>query len=334
MKKKWHVGIKLVFILAVILGIASASSVRADLGLQQNPYKSHVEYGQAEMTPWSKAVGEVFTATQVDSFDFSYSAPQSMIFRVGYDTTRVEALSVKCETEWGCHKSQVNPDSIGWGHKPAVIVCIDVPNGSYGISPDFVRLFTVTFRAKEQLNDGEGWWLSTQAYIAPGTCTSNPTAEGFMTNLIDGSGSCDGEWRACDRGADPGISEYIGFGPPNVQGDDNGDQGTQSGSQGTGTVNIGNASTSSSGGAVAQTPAPEPLPLPAPAPQGETDTQPKIEPSPFFDGKEYKKQSDPDTAVAGVSTRRSVVENSWPYIASGIGFIVLVGGVIVWRRWL
>lgn len=330
MGKKMRISIQLGLCATVVVVVALIDSVHADTELQQNMYKSYTDYGQAEMNPWTKATGDVFTATQVDRFNFSYSSPQSMIFRVGYDTTRVEALSIKCETVWGCYKSQVNLDSEYYGHKPAAMVCIDVPNGNYAQSD--IRLFAITLRAKQPLDTRGGWWLSTQAYVAPGTCVSNPTAEGFARNSIDGSSSCGGIWQACDTGADPGISEYVGFGPPNNQGDDRGDQGTVSGNEGSGAVNIGNASTGSGGGAVAQAPAPVPLPLPAPAPQGDAEDQPKIEPSPFFDGKEYKKQSDPDTAVAGVSTRRDAAQSIWTYIGGGLGLVALVGGVIVWRR--
>lgn len=79
---------------------------------------------------------------------------------------------------------------------------------------------------------------------------------------------------------------------------------------------------------VATTISPQPNPVPTPTAQGTQTEPPVVQPSPFYDGKEYTRDSAPDS-LASVTVHHS--NGTWWYILSGM-IIVGVAGFIYWRR--
>lgn len=286
--------------------------------LTQNSYKSSFDYGQISAGTFSQPAGAVFTGRMISEFNFNNTAPQHMVFRIGYLTSRVQALTVTCLTDWGCYKSTAG-DKFG-RNNPHVAVCIDVPNGHY---PETTQLFSIQFKAVTALNDSNTWWTS-DSIIAPNTCQANPNSDGFVVNQIDGSGVCGGQFEPCDYGPNPGGETYTGFGP---RGNTVGPEGT--GPEGSGAGPGLNGSGGGSSGATANIQSNQSNPLPASSLQGD-EKQPILEPSPFFDGKNYQPGS-VGSLVKSASLKDSVVGRGWLYLL--LIAVAVIGALALYWYW-
>lgn len=109
---------------------------------------------------------------------------------------------------------------------------------------------------------------------------------------------------------------------------DGGDGGTGAGSDSKGSSG---GSSSTKNQASTQSPAPNPVPISSS--QGDQSNQPKVEPSPFYDGKQYEAGSDGDTQETSIlaSAGHQAVK-SWPLVTVLLGLVV-VGGGLYWRFW-
>jgi hypothetical protein len=287
--------------------------------LTEHTYTTQFDYGQISGPGFSQPAGAEFEATMYGQFNFNNTSPQHSIFRVGYLTSRVQALSVTCLQEWGCHKSNAMP---GFRNRPHIAVCMDVPNGRF---PERTPLFKIRFKAVTPLNENNTWWTSDSA-VAPGTCLSNPNSDGLRVNTVDGSGVCGGAFEACDNGPNPGGETYIGFGP----------RGTTTGPDGSGPEGSGpgpgpSGRSGGSAGSTAKTQANQPNPIPDASAQGE-EKQPEIEPSPFFDGKQYEPGSDSTSSINSVASASRQILGNWPYILVAFAMIGAGVGYWLWRQ--
>lgn len=284
----------------------------------QNGYAPIFDYGQRDGSFYQPS-GSVFSGTMLMQTNYSHIQPQQTIIHLGYDSTRVEITSVKCLTQWGCYASQIDNETYLYSkHRPYVNVCINIPSGTSPVS----QLFSVTFKAKSILGETSNWWDSSFGE-APGSCESNPRALNFIKNMLGGSGVCDGPFDPCDRGPGPGNLNYEGFGSA-------GQAGTQAQSNGqSNTVSNGQGGSSSANSIVTKVNN-QPLPVPTSSPQGDTPDKPKVEPSPFFDGKEYGKESEP-TQAASFGLLGNSINYRWILFVLTFTVLVLAGGFI-WVR--
>jgi len=288
--------------------------------LTQNTYKSRFDYGQISGGGFSQPAGGTFSGVMRSAFGFNNTSVQHMVYRVGYLTNRVQVVSVTCLTDWGCHKSTAG-ERFG-RNKPHIAVCIDVPNGYF---PETTQLFSVQFKAVTALNEANNWW-TTDSIIAPDSCQINPNSDGFVINQIDGSGVCGGQFEPCDYGPSPGGEGYIGFGP---RGGGQNETGSNNGNNGTNQGNTGGAG-GGGGGSTANTQANQPNTIPSATAQGE-QKQPEVEPSPFFDGKEYEPGSTA-TRQSAIAKAGATLSASWLYIVAGVVILSAVAGAGYWYK--
>lgn len=68
-----------------------------------------------------------------------------------------------------------------------------------------------------------------------------------------------------------------------------------------------------------------PNPAPSSTKQGDKTKQPTIEPSPFYDGKQYAPGSDPVDQIGVISIAGHKINRSWPYWLGGIALLAIVG---------
>lgn len=83
------------------------------------------------------------------------------------------------------------------------------------------------------------------------------------------------------------------------------------------------------GGSSANKQQEKPNPVPKAASQGETVEPPKPEPSPFFDGKEFKPGSDKDTLAGTIGKAGKKVANTWPIALA----VIILGGITGFGYW-
>ena len=127
---------------------------------------------------------------------------------------------------------------------------------------------------------------------------------------------------SCAYEASPGTSAETGDGAT-------ADSGTDDGNNGTGT---GSGSSAGGGGSSATNQSAEPNPLPADGAQGDETKQPKIEPSPFYDGKLYEPGSDLDDQTFGtISIAGHKFESGLFYLTGGLA-VLGVSGFFGWRH--
>lgn len=282
-KNKYFAILLFALIGTISLFVANAQQP-ASSPVVHNSDASIFDYGQRDGSFYQSA-GSVFNGTMSMKSNYAYTQPQQTIVHLGYDSTRVEVVNVKCLAAFGCYKSLINNDVTFSGHRPYINVCFDYPLGALPVT----ELFSITFRAKVDLGERNNWWTSSFGE-APGSCSSNPSGLNFKYNQAGGSGVCDSSFDPCDRGPGPGDLTYEGFGPAEQKG-------TQS--QGSGQSVTTNATT---GGGGSSTIATKPVEnqtnaVPVSSSQGSNE-EIKIAPSPFIDGKEYAPGNLAETARA------------------------------------
>lgn len=141
-------------------------------------------------------------------------------------------------------------------------------------------------------------------------------------------------------GSEPGIVtvKIQGEGEKTPGGKDKDKQGPGSGSgpsdsSGKSTAQNPSSGGGGGGGSTANKQDDEPNTLPSTSPQGTKDEQPKVEPSPFFDGKLFAIGSDVDTEdIQGISVAGQKFGFGWVYLV-GASVLLAVGGFFGQRRW-
>lgn len=99
------------------------------------------------------------------------------------------------------------------------------------------------------------------------------------------------------------------------------------GNEGTG-QGPGSGSGSGGGGSSANQQGDNPNSVPSSSSQGDNDNT-KLDPSPFFDGKEYARASDPDTLAGTITNTSKKIIRTWPIVLG----ITILGGIAGFGYW-
>lgn len=209
-----------------------------------------------------------------------------------------------------------------------IALCYDLP-ATYATAIDLIYV-EYTSKTSEPLQ-APPYWITSKTIAAPGTCSKNPTATGgTVTARFGGCADVANPYwgtAACDFGYDPSNDSGQGYGIKPGNGQTGLNTGIEGEGQGPG---IG---TGGGGGSSANKQSNRPNNVPTTSAQGDNN-QPDLEPSPFFDGKQYEPGSDPD--LLGVNTTFSIAGHNlkygWAYV---FGLLALVGGggYCVWRKY-
>lgn len=248
----------------------------------------------------------------------STNSPVQLVYAFAYDAAKIEVQTVTCGSSGSCYKSTF--DSLPYTrHGRNLTVCVNIAQTSYS----YVGLFTIAFKRLTPQPYSDSLFVS-RTFLAPGSCTSNPSAQGAQQ--IGGSGGCDGDayggpvW--CDLSASPGSGPgFVGFG----DGAGTGQTplpGTRSSQSPSGTSRPSKARATSR--------STQPNPLQTASSQGEQRQPSTVEPSPFYDGKQYSLGSNEDKQSIKVASLLSKnATNIWLYIVLSV-VIISIGGMAVW----
>lgn len=222
-----------------------------------------------------------------------------------HTTDPTYGLRVLCGLAGTCHKDlsdTVGYDSRGWyggEYKGVQRVCIDIPKSLYGKADQYV----VALQFKPRVANEYG--LKYDFKYRDGPCASSTDDDDVG---IEGDGDVYG------TGAD-------GIGP--------GEAGPDGSTPGRGGNNGLTSGSGGGGGATAKKQNDTPNSIPSSAARGESDDQPELEPSPFYDGKQYDKGSDSDSfAGTARSTGKKLLSN-WYFVLGA----AVIGGIAGWVLW-
>lgn len=246
--------------------------------------------------------------------------PGQAVLMLSFDRSRVQYLGHTCGTVSPCRSNPThNGDLPSYRHHVNAFVCFDVPFNGTGV-PSEQLLLTVHLKALQHLPGPFNVnWLVLVSGSAPGSCATNRDATGVQWG--NGQGGCGGpDIPACDTGSD------VGFGPAPVLGPDpnagvTGPTGNGSGS-GTG-AGGGSGSTANQQSEVQNS-------LPSTALQGD-QKELEVEPSPFFDGKEFKPGSSVVESV-GLIKNGQITLTGWTYILVAVVTVGIAVGAFYWYR--
>lgn len=196
------------------------------------------------------------------------------------------------------------------------VTCINVNPKDFGRQA--VPIITIYYKklaaGKYNLNWRERWYR--------GTCSQPEAYLGWMN-----SGGQTGQIGLDHKGTGQTPGDNNADSSPGSSND------TSSGNSGTGAGQTGeDGAAQNSGANTADQRSELPRPLPASSNQGNKE-QPELEPSPFFDGRQYEPGSKPDSIVTStVSNAGRAVTKNWP-LALGTVAIIGAAGYVAWRRW-
>jgi hypothetical protein len=252
--------------------------------------------------------------------DTSPQTPQQVVIDFRYNPAEARLLSVECITTLGCTRSASPGNGSATGYKTGFVVCIDTPPDTSGANADMYALRLQNLR-DHTVNDyqaaGTLYWWSAQLGTAPGSCASNPTANGVLwtegrgyscnSTRLDANGNVEYTYPPCDSGSDIGNVGFTNFrAASQVSNNENSQFPLNTGQQ---PVNTNSKSTN--GGSTANKQSNQSNTIPSSSSQGTDNPQSEINPSPFYDGKQYDPGSDPD--VLGIDTTFSVAGHNLKY---------------------
>lgn len=233
----------------------------------------------------------------------------------GIYTNRTSYQNYSCGSAGSCQN--MSPGS-GADFK----LCININQAHFGQSG--VNLLSATYRS----NFHGRWWVGADYSWKSGTCGN---VSGFLStggSVGTTLGQCGTVSDVCENAGPQGPT-----GPPGPPGGDNpGDQpGSDTGNddQGDNPGEQQGGSGGSSGGSSANRQSDRQNPIPVSSEQGSQDNQPDLEPTPFFDGKQYAPGSLQDTLAKTTSGVKAKVVKYWPVL---IGILLLLG-VLGWMAW-
>lgn len=170
-------------------------------------------------------------------------------------------------------------------------------------------------------------------YIGPHP--SCGTTLGEDCPVDDGGGGSGGSG---GRGEDSGNEGSGGGGTGSGSGSSGSGSGTTGNGKGSGngsgsSINPINSNSSGGSGPIAQQQSSDSNAVPSTSKQGNTDKQPNIIPSPFYDGKQYEPGSLEDT-FGVVTIGDKAVSKFWVYISLGAVIIIAsgIGGYMWWKK--
>lgn len=284
--------------------------------------------------------GDHFNQKVSGNFTNFTNKVQSGIIVVGSNRSAVKYLGYTCTGKLPCKNVRFSGPLPPSSQYVTTAVCFNIPPSNKS-STGWLSIqdaFTVHYQMLRPWTHNleySTWPIAVWAAAAPGSCETNPTAKGLIYG--GGEGGCGGSaWGPnkpqypCDSGIDPGLA-----GPVNPGGDGKdttGKDSTGRGKDGQG-KDTGTGSGSSGGGSAANRQSDKPTPVSAAGDQGETDRQPELEPSPFFDGQTFAAGSDPDSLTGSIIKTGQAAARNWPWVVGGIAVAGGAGAAYwFWRR--
>lgn len=268
--------------------------------------------------------------TNVWSVNYSESprpspVPWRMILHYTSNRKQVELLGFSCNPN--ICRQMPGIMGQGWQHYPDFVICIDVTQSlreTYQSS--IAGLLTIRLKAKTDMHPVSVTWNEMREGVASGSCDSPLSASDVQWQ--GGSGECFDGGQVPPNYSYPcndGTPLYPGpVNPGNTTPTDTGDAPSGSGNASN------NAASASGGGTSANKQSHNPSTIPSSSPQGNSG-QTDIDPSPFFDGEEFKRGSDPDTLAHTISSAGKKVVRTWPVVLA----VIALGGMagLVYWKW-
>lgn len=247
-----------------------------------------------------------------------------------FDASKYQLVSVDCRTSNGCARSGASMLGHAYSRHPTgFVVCVNLP--PHTDSNPSTPVLDISLRL---LNDyeleGSTYSYSNMRHgIAEGSCAQNPNGIGVVGGGGPGAG-CNETWVKED-----GVTRYGGTAPcgPNQSIGDapfNGFTAISNQSK-TGTTSqaagpSGSSGSGSSGNSAVRV-GNQPSSTPESAQQGQADDS-EVEPSPFYDGREFARGSDQD-GVAGVANEvRKKLSSRWLVVVIAIALGAAAGAVL------
>ena len=235
--------------------------------------------------------------------------------------------------DFGGTSSPSSMDDFAFDHKFSV--CNDVPYVTPSPTQSYVPLYTPHFVVTG--NDKRFVIATLIRYYIGGNCDANggqsdpwykTTLETQWYKCYNGNGTFDGPFYDGSRNScfDPGNSLPGGNDTVVITG---GKASTVGPGPGSSTA----PGPGGGGGSSATTPTDQPNTVPSGGPLGDNEKQPKIEPSPFFDGRLFTAGSEADAQDPNtVSIAGRTFSYVWLYVLGAL-LVLGVGGYFGWRRW-
>lgn len=240
----------------------------------------------------------------------------------------VDYLRYECAPNVKCYESGWdNPTATYTGRKDLKL-CVSMPVSGWQAGQQNPHIFSIFYKVRSpatsafhvQLEDGNG----------NGTCEENPMASGVIHN--GGSGACyNNRFTGC-AGNEVGYLNWNqqGFGPGfgiKLTGEQQGQSTTTTTQQGQAASQQKN---STSGGSSAKKQSEQQNNTPTSSAQGD-NKQTKLEPSPFFDGKDFKPGSDADT-TGSIDKIGKRLATKWIFIVPLVAFGLLAVAALWWWK--
>lgn len=237
--------------------------------------------------------------------------------------------------DFGGTSSPSSMDDFAFDHKFSV--CTDVPSIAPSPSQSYVPLYTPHFVVTG--NDKRFVIATLIRYYISGNCDTNggqsdqwykTTRETQWYKCYNGNGTFDGPFYDGSRNScfDPGNS--LPGGNDTVQ--ITGGKASTTGGQGSGKSPDPGAG-GGGGGSSATSQSSQPNTIPSTSNQGDDKKQPKIEPSPFFDGRVFAAGSEADIQNPNtISIAGHKFSYGWLYLL-GLPIVLGIAGWFGWRWW-
>jgi len=244
------------------------------------------------------------------------------------DSNRVEYVSSECIPPIACTDSNwrgyaFGPMNLQDARVTDKVLCITVPPNT-----NHLNLAVAMKMRYKVLDSSRPYWFDNITGVGRGSCASNPAGSNIITTGGNGScinyvkelhpGGCIGSQGIGARGNNP----FGNFPDPNP-----GSQQGRSPQQGTSSAP---GAGSGGGGSLAATPGDSSNSVPMSSDQGDSE-QPKVEPSPFFDGKLFAAGSDASD-IDTVKVGGLKLGYGWLYLLGGL-VAAGVAGFFGWKWW-
>lgn len=266
----------------------------------------------------------------------SEERPWKIFMHFRSDSNRTQYMGFTCGSVASCKSSSwvpaLNTDGDPLPGRSDLSICMDVP----AHVPLKTPLTFITLKYK--LLKSGSFRLVEDYGFAKGTCAQDSRALGLRSPY--GNNACYNRLAETQpyvddtHGCGGRMGDAEGKGPPQPHQDPDGKEGKDRGPDGEGDglgKDTGDGS-GGGGGSSAKKQNDTPSPLSSYSPQGDSEKQPELEPSPFFDGQSFTRGSDPDNLASTVAATGRTLANNWP-LALGLLAVVSLVGIGWWFWW-
>ncbi len=264
--------------------------------------------------------------------------PSQIVLLVAVDGRRLEQPSYSCDGIFKCSLSAWTiPSDQAYEQEhlyhTGYEVCVSLPAGYNDNS--FTHVLTMHFKAKTDMatESAPSWLQLWETNVVKGDCQTNPTSIGSRLNH-GRIGTCGYSYSAvtCEDGG-------TGLSRSNVDGSngdkDNTKQGQADANNTTKGTTANNTKTKkaggASGGAMATTQSDQANSIPSSGAQSTEDRTTTINPSPFYDGKQYAAGSDATEVLGSINVVGKKVQVTWLIVAI-CAAALLTSGLYFWRK--